>query len=284
MFELRRAALRHAGGSIGIAGVVAAALLSSVLLAGAPASAQTAVFGDPPPFGIDPFCGVQLSIAGWDVRKNAESAMSDHLLAKLTTSGKNLSAQMVLMSPTEAFSVRVPPLPTSKYATGNVTPEFFIALPKNAEINRAYVESYTIGGAPETQCLVEPLELGRFGYSVLGLVKPDRAMLPRYLSFPAAIKEKLPATDCGAPDREAIVTHAEQPDGIENLDKTRIAVVAVYIDATGHVAKTYLTRSSGIDVSDAQGQAAAIRSTYQPALMHCMPVNQAYLFTAEFDK
>jgi hypothetical protein len=284
MFEMRRAPLRHAGESIGLTTVVAAALLSSVLLAGAPAYAQTAVFGDPPPFGVDPFCGVSLSIAGWDVKTNAESAMSDHVLAKLVTSGKKLSAQLVLMSPTEAFSVRVPPLPTYKYATGNVTPEFFIALPKKAEIDRAYVESYTIDGAPETQCMVEPVVLGRFAYSVIGLAKPDRAMLPHYLSFIAAVKERLPATGCGAPDRDAIVTYAEQPDGIENLDKTRIAVVAVYIDATGHVAKTYLTRSSGIDITDEQAQAAAIRSTYLPALMHCMPVNQAYLFTAEFDK
>ncbi len=98
--------------------------------------------------------------------------MIDHLLAKLTTSGKKLSAQMVLMSPTEAFSVRVPPLPTYKYATGNVTPEFFIALPKNAEIYRAYVESYTIDGAPETQCIVEPVVLGRFAYSVIGRPSP----------------------------------------------------------------------------------------------------------------
>ncbi len=50
------------------------------------------------------------------------------------------------------------------------------------------------------------------------------------------------------------------------------------------VAKTYLTRSSGIDITGEQAQAAAIRSTYLAALMHCMPVNQAYLFTAEFDK
>jgi hypothetical protein len=284
MFERWRAPLWHACESIYSVGIVAAAFLLSILIAPARVDAQTLLNWDGPPPGTDPFCGVSLTMTGWDVKKNAESAVSDRLLATLYTQGKKLSAHLVLITATEALSVHVLPLMTFKLKTENGTSQFLIALPKAAEVKDAYVESYSTDGGPEVQCVAEPFKLGQSEFAKLGLNKPSPAYLNHYLTFPATLKEKLPVTNCGAPDREAIVTHAVQPDGIENLDKTRIAIVEVYVDATGHIAKTYLAQSSGIDVTDEQAQAAAIRSTYQPALMHCIPVNAAYLFTAEFDR
>jgi hypothetical protein len=264
--------------------MVVALLMGIVTAKATPAYAQTVHYGDGPPPGTDPFCGISISVASWDVKKNAESATSDRLLAAMYTQGKKLSGRLVLFTDTQALSVNVPPLMTFKLSTENVTSEFIIALPKAMRVNHAYVESYSQDGAPEVQCAVEPVKLGQFDYATIGLTKPDPASIKHFFTFPATFKERLPVTNCGAPDRDAIVTHAVQPDGIENLDKTRTAVVAVYVDTTGHIAKTYLTQSSGIDVTDEQAQAAAIRSTYQPALMHCMPVNAAYLFTAEFDQ
>ncbi|HEY1680181.1 MAG TPA: energy transducer TonB [Candidatus Tumulicola sp.] len=283
MFERWRALLWRGCESIRPIGVVATLLFASSFAA-SPAYAQSVHYGDGPPPGVDPFCGVSLSMAGWDVKSNAESATSDRLLATLFTQGKKLSARLVLMTATEAFSVHVLPLMTFKLVSENGTSQFLIALPKAVEVKNAYIESYSADGAPEVQCAIEPFKLGQFDYATVGLNRPSPALLNHYITFPATLKEKLPVTNCGAPDRDAIVTHAVQPDGIENLDKMRTAIVAVYVDATGQIAKTYLTRSSGIDVTDEQAQAAAIRSTYQPALIHCMPVNAAYLFTVEFDK
>lgn len=284
MFDRWRALLWHACEFVCPTRAVAAVLLSSIVFAAAPAYAQTVHYGEGPPPGTDPFCGISISVASWDVKKNAESATSDRLLAAMYTQGKKLAGRLVLFTDTQALSVNVPPLMTFKLSTENVTSEFIIALPKAMHVNHAYVEAYSQDGAPEVQCAVEPFKLGQFDYATIGLRKPDPASIKHYFTFPATFKEKLPVTNCGAPDRDAIVTHAVQPDGIENLDKTRTAVVAVYVNATGHIAKTYLTQSSGIDVTDEQAQAAAITSTYQPALMHCMPVNAAYLFTAEFDR
>jgi hypothetical protein len=284
MFERWRAPLWHACESICRIAVVAAVVLSSTLFVVAPAYAQTAESGVGPPPGVDPFCDVQVEMAGWDVQKNAENATSDRYVAALYTLGKKLAARLVLVTANEAFSVRVPSLVTFKLPNENVTSLFMIAFPKAVEVKDAYVESYSADGAPEVHCLPEPFRLGQYDYAKLGLKKPDPALTKRYFLFPAIFKEKLAVTNCGAPDRDAIVTHAVQPDGIENLDKTRTAIVAVYVDATGHIAKTYLTQSSGIDITDEQAQAAAIDSTYMPALMHCIPVNEPYLFTAEFDK
>src|SRR5580698_2153576 len=114
MLEGWRAPLWLARESIRPLGFIATAFLLSILFAAAPAYAQTAHYGSGPPPGTDPFCGVSISAASWDVTKDAESATSDHLLAAMYTQGKKVSARLVLFTDTQAFAVHVMPLMTFK--------------------------------------------------------------------------------------------------------------------------------------------------------------------------
>jgi hypothetical protein len=255
-------------------------MLSCVL----PAAANPIDDGPGPPTGVDPFCGAQLSVAQWDFAKNAEAASSDRLIVAMFAGGKKISATLVLVSERYTLSVDVPTRKEYPVEGGSSTEQFYIALPIKMHVKYAYVESYAIDGGKQTECSVEPFKLGQYEFAKLGFAKPDRRFRQAYPTVGTTFEKSLPLTTCDTPDADAVVVHAAQPDAIPNLDKTRTAVVAVYVDERGLVAKTYVTRSSGIDVADDEAQEAAMHSVYRPALVHCVPVNAAYLFVAEFDK
>jgi TonB family protein len=96
---------------------------------------------------------------------------------------------------------------------------------------------------------------------------------------PSLVAEtNLPAT-C---DRDVSVVNPVAPDIPENASHaTASAVARVTVDSDGRPAGAKIVRSSGIEAIDAATVAAAMKSTYSPAVRQCKATTGTYLFRVD---
>lgn len=150
-----------------------------------------------------------------------------------------------------------------------------VSLPPGDTAQYAFVDSYTLdGGAPVT-CASEP--------STVRPVAPGSGSSTRSPDEPvdiaATLLQPLPALPCGKVYTPPMVVKPFVPRTGNYGNKALTASVHVYIDSNGHLAKSLIYKSSGVDGVDDEAMGSAERSTYKPATLLCTPVVGEYLFT-----
>jgi TonB family protein len=99
-----------------------------------------------------------------------------------------------------------------------------------------------------------------------------------FASAPGAVL----AAACAKPNVEATVTNPVapvMPHGLQFYGKT---VVAVTIDPNGHAIDAKFLHASGYPAMDRAVVEAALKSTYSPKIVNCVPVQGSYLFRADY--
>jgi TonB family protein len=90
------------------------------------------------------------------------------------------------------------------------------------------------------------------------------------------------AAACANPNVEATVTNPAAPVMPHGLHASGKIEVAVTIAPNGHAIAAKLLHSSGYPVMDRAVIEAALKSTYSPKIVNCVPVQGNYLFRADF--
>jgi len=96
-----------------------------------------------------------------------------------------------------------------------------------------------------------------------------------------------PPAVCPEPFVAATVTHPVQPDfpsivESEGFGGTAISEIAVALDPTGKLIDSWIWAKSGYPALDEAALKAARRSKYTGATSYCRPVDETYLFRADF--
>jgi TonB family protein len=95
------------------------------------------------------------------------------------------------------------------------------------------------------------------------------------------------ARACPEPNRDAVVTKAQEPDYPESAKPLGLGPVSVQIevviDPSGHVGETRVYKSSGNQAIDDAATRAASRSSYAPKLVNCQAVAGYYVFRSDFE-
>jgi TonB family protein len=107
------------------------------------------------------------------------------------------------------------------------------------------------------------------------------AAISAFCAIPAA------ARTCSEPNREAVVTKAQQPDYPQSAKPLGLGPVTaettVTIDPSGNIVGAHVYKSSGNQAIDDAALQAASRSKYAPKLVNCEAVTGFYLFRADFE-
>lgn len=90
------------------------------------------------------------------------------------------------------------------------------------------------------------------------------------------------AAACAKPNVEATVTNPVAPVMPQGLHASGKIEVAVTIDPNGHAAAAKFVHASGFPAMDRAVVEAALKSTYSPKIVNCVPVQGNYLFRADF--
>lgn len=122
-------------------------------------------------------------------------------------------------------------------------------------------------------------------------VEPDQAALEQELAIEAGDGSNAVALSsstakpppCAVPFAEATVIHAATPAYPKNNESTGTALIEVDLDSTGALSGTAILRSSGNAALDAAAKAAALKSTFRPAIFACQAQRGTYIFRADFE-
>ena len=99
-----------------------------------------------------------------------------------------------------------------------------------------------------------------------------------FASAPSAVL----AAACAKPNVEATVTDPVAPVMPHGLHVSGNTVVDVTIDPNGHAIAAKFIHSSGVPAMDRAVVDAALKSTYSPKIVNCVPMQGSYLFRADF--
>jgi hypothetical protein len=231
-----------------------------------------------PPVSLDPFCAESAFAVAWDATKNEPTpgSTADTLVLWIRSQQPGLlDAHVTIVGDGGAYDAKLQDVLLTGNPTAPTSPPLMVMMPRSANARYVYVDSYSLNGAKEVSCPSEPHDVKAVDADE---VHPPYAFMTR---FTASFTQALPPLPCGKLSTEASVTHVVQPRGVSTT-KTITTEIAVFVDSAGHAVKTFLYKSSGNTIADAQANASAALTQYAPATFLCTPIVGEYLFRADF--
>jgi hypothetical protein len=262
-----------------------------VLFAGLIAAGAGTASANPAPQAIgweggldpnNPFCPAVGWVVAWDRRKNvpaSDGASDEYALFLWVKANSEFSARLTLVDSTSAFSVDIPrvTIPIGD-ASRNVRWPFLISFDHPLSIRYDFVDSVGIDENAMTDCpsfvqTVSPMKTGdaseaqeSSGFGILS----------------ARFVQNLPPLSCANMYAELKIPNAVSPLVGHYGDLAKSTEVEVFVDSSGAVVETRISKSSGVEGLDAAALGGSQQSTYKPAQFLCTPVVSEGFLTFDY--